>query len=51
LASYLHEHGILRRRAYRMEQGRSLGSPSEIFVRIDEAGGEAARVFVGGRGT
>jgi PhzF family phenazine biosynthesis protein len=50
LASYLYKHDILRRRAYRMEQGRSLGSPSEIFVRIEEEGGEPSRVFVGGRG-
>jgi predicted PhzF superfamily epimerase YddE/YHI9 len=32
-----------------MEQGYSLGAPSEITVRIEAENGEIARVFVGGK--
>jgi PhzF family phenazine biosynthesis protein len=50
LAAYLYKHGILRRSAYRAEQGFSLGSPSEIMVRVVAEGGEVSRIFVGGKG-
>jgi PhzF family phenazine biosynthesis protein len=50
LAGYLHRHGILRRQAYRMEQGQSLGSPSEIRVRVVAEDGEISRIYVGGKG-
>jgi PhzF family phenazine biosynthesis protein len=50
LAGYLHRHGILRKKAYRMEQGQSLGSPSEIRVRVAAEDGEISRIYVGGKG-
>jgi PhzF family phenazine biosynthesis protein len=50
LAGYLHKHGILKKDEYRMEQGHSLGSPSEITVRIEAESGEISRAFVGGKG-
>jgi PhzF family phenazine biosynthesis protein len=50
LAGYLHKRGILRQSAYNMEQGASLGSPSEITVRIEADGENIQRIFVGGKG-
>ncbi|MDR2355813.1 MAG: PhzF family phenazine biosynthesis protein [Clostridiales Family XIII bacterium] len=49
LAGYLHRRGILRQSDYNIEQGASLGAPSEISVRIETDGAEISRIFVGGK--
>ncbi|MDR2133251.1 MAG: PhzF family phenazine biosynthesis protein [Clostridiales Family XIII bacterium] len=50
LAGYLRKHGIMKKNEYRMEQGYSLGSPSEITVRIEAECERISRVFAGGKG-
>jgi len=50
LVSYLYKHGIKCKTEYTIEQGESLGSPSEITVRIACDNDEIVRIFVGGHG-
>ncbi|MCL2201622.1 MAG: PhzF family phenazine biosynthesis protein [Oscillospiraceae bacterium] len=50
LACYLWKNNVLRQSEYVFEQGYSLGSPSEITVRLNTAGEDIEGVSVGGCG-
>ena len=50
LASYLWRNNIVRKSEYIFEQGGTLGSPSEIIVRLSASGDDIGKVLVGGTG-
>ncbi|MBO0440516.1 PhzF family phenazine biosynthesis protein [Candidatus Enterococcus ikei] len=51
LACYLYEHNYLQKEVYVFEQGYSLDSPSEIFVKLaTNDQDEIEKVYVGGKG-
>ena len=50
LASYLWKSDVIRKNEYRFEQGYTLGSPSEIIVRLEICDGAIVNIKAGGCG-
>ena len=48
LSCYLYHHNIIRSDEYKIEQGYSLNSPSEITVKLETENNEIQKVLVGG---